>query len=56
MQPATTQGLGTRLWIIPIAPHDHIAPHQHFAGLARREVAVVRINDAHVDITPWDPG
>src|SRR5438309_10776137 len=54
MQPAPTQGLGTRLGIVPIAPHDHIAPHQHFAGLARREVAVVCINNAYFDITPGD--
>src|SRR5262245_66233865 len=56
MQPAPAQGLGTRLWIVPIALHDDIAPRQHFADLARREVAVVRIDNAYFDITACDPG
>ena len=54
VQPAAPQRLGGGLGLVPVAGHHHVAPDHDLADLAGRELAVVVVDDADLDVGAGD--
>src|SRR5229473_718264 len=51
--PAIAKNGGGGFWLLPVSEHDLRAAHNEFAGLARRDLIPVKINDATIRENQW---